>query len=250
MKTFEHGKTDGNVLGDQFTGIRRELLAYLCRLVVRPQVAEDLVQTTFLRCVETPDRLPETSEGLRAWLFKVATHLAFDELRRHSTWRETMLLDLRETIESNGALVQRSMSQIGTPETKAMAREHLVACLACTLRNLPEHKAAALLLKEIHGFTVDETAELIDARPVQVKNWLQEARRDMGERYGAACALLAKTGVCHQCVELDGFFASGQGNPLATDASVDARLRIARELKDRPWGAWHRMVFQLVDDLR
>ena len=72
----------------------------------------------------------------------------------------------------------------------------------------------------------------------------------MAGRYGATCALIAKTGVCHQCVELDGFFRAGQGNPLAGDSSLEARLRIAAELKDRPWGPWHRMVLRLVDDLR
>lgn len=236
-------------LASQFEGVRGELTAYLCRLIVRPQVAEDLVQTVFLRCLEASERLPDTDEGIRAWLFKVATNLAFDELRRHSTWRESMLLDLRDAAEADSALVEQSIAMVGSPETKAIAREHLVACLACTLRNLPERKAATLLLKGVHGFTVDETADLLDATPAQVKNWLQEARAYMIERYGTTCALLAKTGVCHQCVELDGFFSSGQGSPLDGDSSIEARIRIATELKNRPWGPWHRMMFQLVDDV-
>lgn len=236
-------------LARQLDGVRKELSSYLCRLVVRPQVAEDLVQTAFLRCLEASDRLPESTEGIRAWVFKVATNLAFDELRRHSTWREAMLLDLREAAEADAAVVEQSIAMVGSPETKAIAREHLVACLACTLRNLPERKAAALLLKEVHGFTVEETADLLDATPAQAKNWLQEARRHMADRYGATCALLAKNGVCYQCVELDGFFASGQGNPLAGDTGVDARFRIAAALKERAWGPWHRIVFELIDEL-
>lgn len=238
-----------NLLSSQFDIVRKELAAYLCRLVVRPQVADDLVQTTFLRCFEASDRLPGTSEGVRAWLFKVATNLAFDELRKHSTWRETMILDLRDVAEADRALVERSMAMTGSPETKAIAREHLVACLACTLRNLPERKAAALLLKEVHGFTVKETADLLDATPTQAKSWLQEARAYMDGRYGTTCALIAKNGVCHQCVELDGFFSSGEGNPMKNDSTLDARIKIASDLKDRPWGPWHRIIFELIDDL-
>ncbi len=236
-------------LVSQFNEVQRELNAYLCRLVIRPQVAEDLLQTTFLRCLEASDRLPDTDEGIRAWLFKVATNLAVDELRRHSTWREKMLLDLREATEADTVLIEQSKAMIGTPETKAIAREHLVACLACTLRNLPERKAAALLLKEIHGFTVEEVADLLDASTGQTKNWLQEARSYMTERYDTTCALITKTGVCHQCVELDGFFSAGQGDPLAGNAGIDARLEIASELRERPWGPWHRMVFELIDEL-
>lgn len=239
----------GQTLGEQFEAARPELASYLGRLVVRPQVADDLVQTTFLRCLEAADRLPESREGRRAWMFKVATHLAFDELRRHSRWRETMLLDLREATEANQAMVARSLEMVGSPETKAIAREHVVACLACTLRNLPEKKAASLLLKEVHGFTVDEVADLLDATPAQAKNWLQEARAYMDKRYGAACALLAKTGVCHQCVELDGFFGAGEGNPLAGDGGTEARMRLAAQLRERPPGPWHRMIFGLIDEM-
>lgn len=238
-----------HLLANRFNEDRRELFAYLCRLVVRPQLAEDLLQTTFLRCLEASDRLPETDEGIRAWLFKVATNLAFDELRRHSTWREMMLLDLREAAEADAVLVEQSKALVGTPETKVIAREHLVACLACTLRNLPERKAATLLLKEVHGFTVEETADLLDATPGQAKNWLQEARNYMTEKYATTCALITKAGVCHQCVELDGFFSAGQGDPLANKVTFDARFKIASELKAHPWGPWHRMVFQLIDEL-
>ena len=233
-----------------FERARMELTAYLCRLVVRPQVAEELAQTTFLRCFEASDRLPGTDQGIRAWFFKVATNLAFDELRRHSTWRETMIFDLRAAAEADPDLLERSKAMFGSPETKSIAREHLVACLACTLRNLPEQKAAALLLREVHGFSLVEVSDLLDATPAQAKNWLQEARKYMSERYGSTCALIAKNGVCHQCVELDGFFGAGKGSPLASsDPSVDARLRITVELKERAWGRWHQLVFGLLDDM-
>lgn len=236
-------------LSRQYVAIRKELKSYLCRLVVRPQIAEELVQTAFLRGIEGHRDLPESDEGLRAWLFKVATNLAFDELRRHSTWRESMIMDIRDSAEADQALVEQSLAMAGTPETKAMAREHLVACFACTLRNLPERKAASLLLKEVHGFSVDEVADLLGASATQVKNWLQEARAYMNERYGLTCALIAKNGICHQCIELDGFFAANQGSPLAADTTLDARIRIAAELKDRPWGAWHERILALIDDI-
>lgn len=240
---------DDASLGGRLEPVRRELTGYLCRLVVRPAIAEELAQTTFLRALEAADRLPDTDAGLRAWLFRVATNLAFDELRRHATWRETMILDLRDATEADAALVVQSAAMIGSPETIAIAQEHLLACLACTMRNLPERRAAALLLKEVHSFGIQETAELLDATPAQVKNWLQEARAHMDRHYGASCALVTKAGVCYQCVELDGFFAAGQGNPLGEDTGVAARLRIAAELKDRPWGAWHMKILALIDDL-
>ena len=239
-----------DLLTPSFEAARGELLGYLSRLVLRPPVAEELLQTTYLRCLEAGARLPESPEGRRAWLFRVATNLAFDELRRHSTWRETALQDMRALAQVSDAFVERSRAMAGTPETKAIAREHLVACLACTLRNLPERKAAAVLLKEVHGFAIDEIAGLLEATPGQAKNWLQEGRAYLNERYGATCALITKQGVCHQCAELDVFLAEGDADPLPGARNLEARFAIAAADRARPWGAWHRIMFRLLDDLR
>lgn len=229
--------------------LRKELTAYLCRLVIRPEIAEEIAQSAELRLLEAGARAPAT-EGTRAWLFKVATNLALDELRRHRNWRETAVQDLREAAEADPDFVARSTELIGTPETKAIAREHLTACFACTLRNLPEHKAAALLLAEVHGFSVKEIAKLLESTEAQVKNWLQDARAHMEASYARTCALIAKSGVCYQCVELDGFFRADAGNPLAAGANhIDARLGVLRQLRDRPWQPWHRLLFRLLDDI-
>lgn len=139
---------------DVFDRLRPDLTAYLCRLVVRPYVAEDLAQTAFMRLIESGPEAPIGPNSARAWLFRVATNLAIDERRRHSNWRESMVLDLRESAESNPAFAAQSEALIGTPETKMVAREHLTTCFACTLRNLSEQKAAAFLLKEVHGFSL------------------------------------------------------------------------------------------------
>lgn len=235
---------------DIIAAVRPELIGYLCRLVVRPHIAEELAQTTFLRLLENSGTTPQHAEGIRAWLFRVATNLAIDELRRHSTWRESTVTDLRAAAEASPDFSARSAAMIGTPETKAVAREHLAVCFACVLRNLPEHKAAALLLKEVHGFTLSETADILEASFAQAKNWLQEARAHMHARYLDSCALIAKQGVCYQCVELDDYFGAGAGNPIA-DATdhIDARIRVLRELSGRPCGKWHTMLLGLLDDL-
>jgi RNA polymerase sigma-70 factor (ECF subfamily) len=238
-----------DLLLDEYAAVRPELHAYLCRLAVRPQLAEDLLQTTYLRCLQARDSLPPSREGVRAWLFKVASNAAFDELRRHSTWRETMLSDLRGAAEADSDFMAKTAAMASTPETRAIAREHVVCCMACVMRNFPERKSAALLLKEIHGFSVEETADLIGATQNQVKNWLQEARGALEKRYGRHCALITKDGACLQCVELDAVMQAGQGDPLLEGGDVEARLRVARGFRDVPWGKWHHLMLQLIEEL-
>ncbi len=231
--------------------MRRPLTTYLCRLVLRSQVAEELTQTTFLRAIEAKEQLPLEAAGRRAWLFRVATNLAFDELRRHSTRRETLVFDLRDVAESNPGFVAQSTAMVGTPETKAIAREHLAACFACTLTNLPERKAAALLLKEVCGFSVDEAADILDSSSAQVKNWLHEARAYMTQRYDSTCALVGKGGVCHQCVELNAFMQTNTADPFGGGlVSFESRIEIVRQRARQPWQPWHRLLFELLDELK
>lgn len=229
--------------------LRGELTGYLTRLVARPDVAEDLVQQTAIRLLEA-EEVPATGGPLRAWLFRVATNLGIDHLRRHATWRETVLLDARARAEADEGFVAESARLRGTPELKQVAREHLDVCFACTLRNAGAERAASLLLHEVYGFTVEEVAGLLGARFAQVKGWIQAAREILAARYAETCALVTKGGVCHQCVELDAFFGAGEGDPLAgTPRDVEARLAVLRARRARGAGAWHRAMMRLVDDL-
>lgn len=230
--------------------LERPLRSYLRRLLLRPDVAEDIVQSTAVRAIETRADAPSDATGMRKWLFTIATRLAIDERRRHSSWREFALDDVREVAESRPDFVARARQRCGSPEMAAIAREHLAVCFSCVLRNLDTRRAAALLLKEVLSFSVDEIAEILDARFAQVKNWLQEARAEMDQRYAETCALLNKRGVCYQCVELDGFFNGGQRDPLlGTDGSIDARMAIVHDLSERDLNGWHKEVLGLLREL-
>lgn len=228
---------------------RRELGTYATRMVLREDIAEELVQEAALRLLRD-DHLPDDDPQIRAWLFRVVTNLAIDHLRRHSTWKEMVLLDIRDRAEADSTYVAESLTLRGSPEMKAIAREHLAVCFACTLRNLPPEQAAALLLREVHGFSTAEAAAALEATPVQVKNWVQQARRTMTERYSHTCALVAKQGVCYQCTELDQFFNGQQRDPLKDSGrTVAARLAILRDTREAALGPWHRRMLRLVEDI-
>lgn len=246
-------ETTSALLAQAYQQSRRELRSYLTRMVLRPDVAEELVQQAAVQLLEAERgdaKVPADAEGMRAWLFRVATRLALDHLRRHSTWREEVLLEVRELAEHNEPFLAESQLLRGSTELQAIAREHLSVCFACTLRNLPAQQAAALLLSEVYGFTVEETAQILEATFGQAKNWIQAARNYLQQKYSTSCALIAKQGVCYQCVELSEFFQGRKDDPLAgTQRDIDARLAILRERRETALGPWHRMMMKLVDDV-
>lgn len=145
---------------------RRELGTYATRMVWREDIAEELVQEAAVRLLRD-EHLPDDDPQIRAWLFRVVTNLAIDHLRRHSTWKEMVLLDIRDRAEADSTYVAESLTLRGSSVMAAIAREHLAVCFARTLRNLPPQQAAALLLRDVHGFSIAEAAAALEATSVQ-----------------------------------------------------------------------------------
>ncbi|HEY6911931.1 MAG TPA: RNA polymerase sigma factor [Myxococcales bacterium] len=241
---------DAAGIAREYQRLRPELTTFLTRLVVRADVAEELAQTVAVKALEAVDSAPADPAELRPWLFRIASNLAIDERRRHGSWRESLMLDAREVAEGRPEFVEKAVALRGSPEVKAIAREHLVVCFSCTLGQLGPEQAVSLLLKEVYGFTTEAVADIVRARFAQVKNWIQEARSVMAEKYNGTCALIRKGGVCHQCVELDEFFGAGQGNPLAgTDGSMTVRLKVLQNYSARAVGPWHAELMQIFGEL-
>src|SRR4029434_3541249 len=94
----------GALLAEVYQATRPQLISYVTRMVVRPAIAEEIVQQAALRLTESP-RPPTDAEGTRAWLFRAATNLAIDHLRRHSTWREDVLFETQKLAGRGGAFL-------------------------------------------------------------------------------------------------------------------------------------------------
>lgn len=236
---------DRQALAAAFEGLRPALVAYLTRMVVRLDVAEELAQTTAVRALEHLDSAPPEADRLRRWLFRIATNLALDERKRHGSWRETLMQDLKDSAKRNPAHQDRLAAAAGSPELRSIAREHLSFCFACTLGRLPGEQAAVLLLREAWGFDRKETADILGIDPVRVKNRLQEARRATRAAYRDTCALVTKRGACYQCAELDEMFGTGEARDPLDGASdrLEGRLRVVRE---QPAGTWTRWLSELL----
>lgn len=237
-------------LTHEFERIRPQLTSFLTRLVIRPAVAEELVQQTAVRALEAIETAPQNHHELRPWLFRIASNLGIDERRRHRTRFETPFIELKPAAKLRPDFMAEMKAFRGTPESLTAAREHLAMCFSCTLGRLPAHHASALLLKEAGDFTTREIAEILSARFAQVKNWLQEARRVMDAEYATTCTLINKQGVCYQCAELDGYFHGERVNPLQdSDGSVHDRLNVIGDLRSPAPNSWTNMLLRLLDEM-
>lgn len=148
---------------------RERIYRYIHRLVSDPEQAEDLTQETFTRAFKALSRMPA---GLRVspWLYRIATNVAYDALRRRKLIAWLALPDL----EYEPAEVARADPQevYGTVELVRTA-----------LRRMPEPYRAALVLYTQQGFSYQEIAQALHIAESGVKMYLSRARRQFKQHY-------------------------------------------------------------------
>lgn len=124
-----------------------ELYRYAARFTGEPDLAEDVVQESFVRLTERP----VTGLGqVRAWLFTVATRLAIDAGRARSR---------------HAALLARAPADAVLPSTgpdpaTAAERADLADRVRAALATLSERDRAVLLMRE-EGFRHREIADAV-----------------------------------------------------------------------------------------
>ena len=123
----------------------REIFTYLWRMLRDPQDAEDALQETFLRAFRGFPRL-EVDSNLRAWLYKIATNVAYTHLKKRNR-QQSRTADLDEA-----AL---PASQPATEQTQTLEE------LRAAVESLPRKQRAALLLRHYQGFEYPEIAEIL-----------------------------------------------------------------------------------------
>ncbi len=153
----------------------REHLWGLCyRMTGSAADAEDLVQETFARALATPP--PDTTAPWRPWLVRVATHLAIDSLRRRRT-RRYIGPWLPSPVETPpGATRGETAAAEPDVETRYGLRESVSYAFLRALEVLEPRPRAALVLRDVLGYSGPETAQILEVSPGNVRVILHRAR--------------------------------------------------------------------------
>jgi RNA polymerase sigma-70 factor (ECF subfamily) len=151
---------------------RRELHAHCYRLTGNVADADDLLQETWLRAWRGR-RGFEGRASARTWLYRIATN-AFLDSRKAAETRTTPYGDLLEHSTSIGPYPDE-LPDLG-PETDAVASQMVELALIVALMHLPARQRAAFVLRDIHGWTPAEIADLLGVSVPAANGLLQRAR--------------------------------------------------------------------------
>ncbi|MGF1511578.1 MAG: RNA polymerase sigma factor [Myxococcota bacterium] len=163
-----------------FRRYRGRMVSYAMKYVRRQDRAEELAQDVFVRVYTT--RRYEPSASFRAWLYRVATNLCLNEVRR-GEYRVA-----REDLDDHAEL---SLGPGAGPEADFEARE-LTRRLEETLHGLPEKQRAAFLMARFEGLSHEEIASALGSSVPAVKSLIHRALERLRQRMEAEEAAHAR----------------------------------------------------------
>jgi RNA polymerase sigma-70 factor (TIGR02960 family) len=161
---------------------RRELHVHCYRMLASFDEAEDAVQETFLRAWRSRNSF-DGGSLFRAWLYRIATNVCLD-MHRRSARRLTAMHSFAE-VPWLQPYPDRLLDEVAPtdeqPDAVVVERETIELAFLAAMQVLPPRQRAALIVRDVLGWSASETAALLETSVAAANSALQRARATMQE---------------------------------------------------------------------
>lgn len=146
----------------------RKSLVFAMQLLGNQSEAEDVVQSSIEKVLAHP-KAPKGGVDLQKWLYRVVRNAAIDRIRQQS--REAPIDDSTAAYEPQ---------EHESPESQ-LEREQIKQRLRDALKTLPVHHRELVVLRDYHGHSYDDIAEILSVPKGTVMSRLHRARLALRE---------------------------------------------------------------------
>jgi RNA polymerase sigma-70 factor, ECF subfamily len=168
---------------------RSELHAHCYRMLGSVQDAEDALQEALVRAWRGLPKF-EGRSSLRSWLYRIATNTSLDAIERRP--KRVLPIDYAPPADPHGGVGEPVVESVwiepypdetlgiedgyASPDARYEQRESVELAFVAALQLLPANQRAVLILREVLGFSAQETADALDTTVASVNSALQRAR--------------------------------------------------------------------------
>ena len=167
-----------------FTAIYQEFAKPIERYLLRflePREAEEVTQEVFLKVNSSLADFRHEAK-LSTWIYKIATNMAIDRLKKASYRFETKQISLQESERS----VPMEAQHANSVESNTIHKE-MNQCIRGVIDKLPENYRMVIVLSELGGFSNQEISEVLGLSVGVVKTHLHRGKKRLKEELIKAC---------------------------------------------------------------
>ncbi len=174
---------------------RSELQAHCYRMLGSVQDAEDALQEALVRAWKNLDKF-EGRSSLRSWLYRIATNTSLDAIEKRP--KRILPIDYGPPADPHGGVGEPLVESVwiepfpdetlgiedglASPDARYEQRESVELAFIAALQLLPANQRAVLILREVLGFSAQETSDTLDTSVASVNSALQRARATMEKK--------------------------------------------------------------------
>jgi RNA polymerase sigma-70 factor, ECF subfamily len=144
------------------------------RMCGQKEDAEDIIQDTFLSAFRYLGSFREET-SLKNWLYKIAANACF-RMRRKKKCEPDYELSLDDLLPSEGEPARFQIPDWTQDPSESLLRSELKAVIEDAVHELPPLYRMVFNLRDMEGFSTEETASIMDITPQAVKTRLHRAR--------------------------------------------------------------------------
>jgi RNA polymerase sigma-70 factor, ECF subfamily len=183
---------DERTFGDAVERCRRELQVHCYQMLGSIEDAEDLVQETVLRASGSRAGF-EGRSSLKSWLYRIATNVCLDALRRRPP--RVLPVDVAAAADPEQPLPARTdaawldpypapllASSDEEPAEALVRKETIELAFLAAIQHLAPRRRAVLILRDVLGWSAKDTAVALAISVNSVNSSLQRARSTLRTR--------------------------------------------------------------------
>lgn len=177
---------DAEAFEELMAGQESRMYAIALRMMGNREDAQDCAQEAMVRIYRAMGAFKGQS-SLATWIYRITMNTCLDELRRRKV-RKVASLD--SLLDAGWAPVDAG----DTPEEHGL-RSEKQAALNAAIQSLPDDMRAAIILRDVKGYSYDEVATILDANVGTIKSRISRGRERLREILSKQSELFGQLGV-------------------------------------------------------